>query len=202
MAEVGEWVRATLSYAQPGASIQENVFFWEVKATADDEEVFDALSAWAVGEWGDAWATFAADAAEIIGLAAEIVEFVAGVLVVARTLGDTILAVAGTQAFDQQAAAVAATIFAPTARPKSRGRKFIPSVSETSVDEGLFDAALLTSLAALCAIYVAELTGTGGVVLTPGVPSTVTSGFLSFTGDFGFDDIPDYRRTRRPDRGS
>lgn len=202
MAEAGEIARAVIEYTQGGMSTGQNVFFWELKSGGDDSDLMLDIVEWVEDNWGAEWATFANDAALIISVSVDIVDWVIDSINVIRNIGTEPLAIAGTQAFDQQAGGVAATIFAATERPKSRGRKYIPSVSETSIDDGLYDAALLADLAIMLLHYVSLFNGGTGFILQPGVISTVTETFLPFLLSGGFDDIPDYMRSRRPDEGS
>jgi len=67
-----------------------------------------------------------------------------------------------------------------TARPKSRGRKWVPFFGEDTQDQGGWETATQTALLLALAEYIATYTVETGKDLVPGVASTVTGTFLPF----------------------
>jgi hypothetical protein len=200
MGAEGEIIRQTLFYSGPGASECQNVFYWKIEDAASDSANKTDLNLWIAEEWGPAWADFASDAYEIIGVSYDVVNLDG---TVARSLGGTVLSIPGTEASTVNPGGVTPVIFANTVRPKTRGRKFLPGINQASVPGGFIDAATLAEMAILLLKYVALYEGAGTGTYGPGVISTVLGvGFLRFLQAGGFDDIPDYLLRRRPDRGS
>lgn len=199
MTTQGEILRLDVNYSIPGSSLAQNVFYWRVdEATSDAEANLDMLQ-WVEEEWGAVWATMSDDACSISDIKTSIVNLDG---TVDRVLGSLSINLAGSAGIqDTEAAAVAAGIFAPTARPKSRGRKFVPGVTKNLTSGGIFTSTLTAVLTSLVLKYVVLWAGDEGGEYTPGIISTVTETFLEFLLGGGFDDIPDYQRRRRPDRG-
>lgn len=196
MAVDGEVVRVVVEYDILGASTVLNVFYFRVVGSVDDGEILADMEGWAADPWGTAWAALAEDGNSIIGVAAEIVGLDGSVQ---RNLGSSVLAIAGDIDSTSNIAAAAACIFANTALPKTRGRKFLPGTATQSIAAGRFTAGFVTLLADSLAAYLASVDGAG--TYTPGVLRTVSPGFEPFVGSGGFDDIPDNQSRRRPDRG-
>lgn len=196
---MAKYVKLTVNYDVPGSSVPNNVFFFDNATEDADTLVFDAVEEWLTTEWGAEWSELAASAA---GIASFVVSEVDLLGIILGTIGTGVTGIVGLDGSAPNAAGVAASLFANTDRPKSRGRKFIPGIPENATDGGLFVAATLGDLAVLLVKYFTAFEATNGVELVPGVISTVTNTFLEFNGTGGFDDIPDYQIRRRPDRGS
>lgn len=199
MAATGEIIRATLSYTAPGSSVAQNVFYFQLGSSPSDDDLLDDVFEWCDDEWAEIWELFAPTVCSLADVKVDVVD--TGGLVV-RNIGTEVLDRAGNVVGGVGAAAVAATIFADTNRPKTRGRKFIPTIGEDLIGGGLFGTVAIGLLTTALEVYLASFTGTLGTVLVPGVISTVTAAFLPFTDSGGFDTIPDYQIRRRPDRGS
>lgn len=195
----GDLIRFTVSYSVPGSSVPNNVFYFQVTAGAPDDEVVDAAAEWANEEWGSAWESSATLTAQLTTIKVDVVD-AAGLTL--RNLGQEVINRSGDFISDTNAALVAAGIFAPTGRPKSRGRKAVPGFGSDRINGGLYDASAMATLTQLALVYVADIISGLGLVMTPGVLSTVLGTFIPFVGEAGFDDIPDSRITRKPDRGS
>ena len=198
MTTIGEIVRLTVSYAMSGASEAQNVFYFQAATSNTDLEMLDALETWVTDDWGSRWANMVPTGADIVRINASVVDALGTVV---RDLGVRPLAISGTAVGEVSAGAVAATIFAATGRPKTRGRKFIPGIGETNLLNGFLTPITLADLALLLVLYF-EGFSFDGVTVVAGIISTVTSEFIPFDPSGGFDDIPDYQRRRRPDRGS
>lgn len=192
-------VKVTVEYSQPGASVPNNVFFFENATENGYAAIDEAVAEWVEDEWAAAWKEISTSTCELVSYVASEVD-VTGVVL--GFIGSALIGTSGLGAADVAAAAVSAVIHAATDRPKSRGRKFIPGLDSDLIDSGLFDASLLGDLAVLLVKYFSGFESSGGVELNPGVLSTVAGAFLEFNGSGGFDDIPDYQTRRRPDRGS
>lgn len=84
-----------------------------------------------------------------------------------------------------------------TARPRSRGRKWMPSFCEDRMGSGALIGAAITDLTAAAADYIDTIDMGGGNSLVPGVPSTVTGTFLPFVGAIVGTIVGSQRRRRQ-----
>jgi hypothetical protein len=73
---------------------------------------------------------------------------------------------------------------ARTARPRSRGRKFMPPFVESQNNAGWLVSGAQTALAAALTDALADITISSGNTLTPGVASDATGTFLPFLNGF------------------
>lgn len=95
----------------------------------------------------------------------------------------------------------AAVLTANTARPKTRGRKFIPGMTEGgTAGDSEWTSTVLTNLATALANYLADETISAGNDLIVGVPSTVDGNFYPFT-DGEVNEIVGSQRRRKPGVG-
>lgn len=195
----GEFLRGVLLYSIPGASEVLSVFHWLQSGGADDEQIGLDLTGWAEDSWGPRWADIASSLASITQLKIDVVNADG---TVARDLGVKVLDVPGIINSSTQPGAVSTMLFVPTLRPKTRGRKFVPGVSEQGIENGFITPGVIADLAILALPYFSDFIGLTGTAYIPGVMSTVTATFEAFLKTVGFNDIPDYQRRRRPDRGS
>lgn len=91
---------------------------------------------------------------------------------------------------------VALLVTFPTNRLKSRGRKFLPGLSEVQVSAGVFSGSVLTQAAAYAALVASPWIGTNsGSPLSFGV-QTALGGFRTFTGGV-VSTVPAYQRRRK-----
>nr|CRY96655.1 hypothetical protein [uncultured prokaryote] len=200
MATTGEILKVVMDYNMPGASADLlNIFYFLLGNDVDDDDLNSDVLDWATDEWAAKWREFHSNTASVNRIDNYIVDL-AGLTV--RVLGGSTVGVTGIVSAAATAAGVNASMYAPTARPKSRGRKYVPGVSQASVQGGLLDALYIAKFAELALIYATPYIGALGSELAPGVISTVAGIFLEFLIGVGFDDVPDYQRRRKPNVGS
>lgn len=196
---MAEYLKVVAEYTVQGSSVPNNVFFFQLPDGESDEKILSAVDEWIADEWIEEWATIASTLAELTQVTVSKVDLF---LQVTEALGTSVIQETGGSLQTTLSAAVSACIYAGTERPKSRGRKFIPGLSEEFITNGLLTPGVLGDLAVLLLAYYTPWTSTQGLLMIPGVISTVTNTFLAFNQTGGYDDIPDYQTRRRPDRGS
>lgn len=200
MADQGEIIRLALNYLHPNTSQAMNVFWFRV----DDASIADAvllgeLADWADTVWGTLWDDRADSNATLTHIDADVINTDG---TVARNLGSEAINRPGTVAGDLLPAAVAGLLFADTAIPKAVGKKYIPMLVENVSAEGQWDAATVTYLLGLLALWLSGIDPDGGSFLTPGVLSRVLEAFVPFVAAGHTTDVPAYQRRRKPNVGS
>lgn len=196
----GEIVRTVIEYGAAGSSVPQNVFFHQLTvATVPDEDVFDAIDAWAVNDWGGDWAQFASEDYSLDNVSAEVMNTDG---TVARILGSDAANVLGLTG-DAAGAGTAGLIQAVTALPRQRGKKYVPGVGDPQINNNLFTTAAVADLVGLLGQYLAEIPAGGGSgVLIPGLLSSTLEQFVPFSGTGEVSDVPAYQRRRKPNVGS
>jgi len=96
---------------------------------------------------------------------------------------------------------IAAVLVGNTARPKSRGRKFLPSFGETTALQGDLTGAAITNLTTALNHYLADETVSGDSVLVPGVWRDGVETWLQFT-DGVVNSVLGTQRRRKPGVGA
>jgi len=200
MAEIGDIIRATLSYSHPNGSIAQNVFFWELQtAAADDDDIMDALDDWVDLSWGPEWDDFAELSVTLFNLEVDVVN---GDGTVDRNIGEELQSLVGIIDGEVTSPAVAGFLQASTERAKSLGRKYVPGLPEGGVVDGILHSSFLGYLVLMAIEWLAPIPVTGGGSLVAGVLSRVLLAFLEFDGSIYTTDVPAYQRRRKPDVGS
>lgn len=198
--QIGDIVRAVLSYTHPNASIAQNVFTWELTdAAADEDDLLADLSAWASNIWGGAWDALSAVDCELFLVEVDLLN---GDGTVMANIGSDVFSIPGTNDVDVASPAVSGYIQAESTRTKSLGKKYLPFITEESITDGIIVTAAMVHLAALFGIYVDPLALTVTGILVPGVLSRITETFQEFTGSGYTTDVPAYQRRRKPGVGS
>lgn len=198
--QIGEIVRVVLSFGAPGASIAQNVFYFELQdSTADAATVLSDVNAWFVANYLDRWSDNADGDSECFLLEMDIVN---GDGTVDRNIGDAAPDVAGGITGDILPAAVSGYFQANTERSNSLGRKFVPFFTETAQTDGFWAPTVTTALADLLVDYLASIVVDTTATLVPGVVSRVTQLFLEFIGSGYATNVPGYQRRRKPTVGS
>lgn len=200
MAEIGEIFRATVNYSVPASSEAQNVFHWVLEtATIEDFKIFDEISRWVEFDWGDHWAQIGSDDSTIESVKVDVVD-IDGTIV--RAVGLAVIGLSGGEAGGVVSAAVSAYMLLKTVRPKVRGSKYIPAMSESSIDNGALNTAALAQMAFLLIEYATTLNPEGAAELVPGVPSRSLMVFQNFLDTGLIENIPAYQRRRKPNVGS
>lgn len=194
-----EIARVTVSYGMEGGSTAQNVFHMQLASgSVSDAVALADIANWVDAGWVDEWDNIASAGAYCEGFTADIMNDDG---TVNRNLGGELFSGRdGAVVEDIEPAAVSYFMYAPTANPKIRGRKFIPGVAETTVDNGLVDAATLTALIDL-AEYFTNTYVNGPNSYAMGVLSTVLNQFVPFTESYVISDVPAYQRRRKPGVG-
>lgn len=200
MATIGEVIQGVVEYSGPNASQVMNVFYWQL-GTADesDADVLTAVGNWANGSWGAAWDDLAATDWTLTNVEAKVMNLDG---TVKRDLGNVIVNRAGTDAGDTSAVGVCGYLQANTVLPKTRGRKFVPGLPDTSIVDSLLTAAALADLVLLLDEYLDVFAVGGGGFITPGVIRRVAEAWEAFNDSGGVVDVPAYQRRRKPNVGS
>lgn len=197
MADVNDIIKLVVGYSQPNASAILNVFYWLVTNAADDGDVLIDMVDWVETIWGADWDDEAPDSCSIVSVGVDIVSALGTVV---KNLGNEVVAIAGLQSDEPLPPSNALSIFADTALPKTRGRKFVPCIADGSITSGVVNATGLAWLATLLADYVSDYSATGDY--QPGVLSVPGEAFVPFVTAGGFDTIVDMQSRRRADRGN
>lgn len=199
MAIIGEIVRATMSYNYPSGSTPQNVFHWVKRTTNSDFEDFSAIQEWTSDVWAADWKELAANAVALI----EVIVTIVNVLgVVQRVLGSSNPNEFGTVASTVLPPANAAYMQAATGAPKVLGKKYIPGLSEGTVEAGVVTLSAMGQLAFLAIDYITPIdVSVSGPTMDPGVPSPTTLLFQEFSGSGTFTDVVAYQRRRKPGVG-
>lgn len=199
MAVQGEIIKATVSYSAPGASIGQNIFYWQVAGgNPDDVEVLDKIDDFLTAAWAPKWAELSVISASLDTVEVDVVDNL-GLLV--RAIGSAVIGIAGIEVASVNPAAVAGYLLAKTVIPSVKGSKYLPFMSESVIDNGEFSPAAILELILLLAFYVDDLTLTGQASLTTGVVSKKTADFEPFLETGLINDIPAYQRRRKPNVG-
>ena len=200
MADVGDIVRAVVTYQSPGASIQQNVFWWIIEEMGiGNPALLAEISDWVSVDWGLLWAEVASDQVNLVDVSVDLMNPDGTVKV---NVGIDVINLPGDGASTVLPAATSGYLLAQTALPKSRGSKYIPGMDENSLDEGVFTLIAVVLLLSMAVIYVAPVTTTVGAVLRAGVLTRLTQEFNEFLLEASTTDVPAYQRRRKPGVGS
>lgn len=198
--QIGEIIRAVISYHCPNASVGQNTFTWELTiASADEQDILDDLEDWAHIDWGNEWDNLAATVSGIDLIEVDIINLDG---TVNRNIGSAVIIHPGVNPVQPTSAAVSGYFQAETARTKTLGKKYPPFLNEDGIDSGLLNAGALAAITALFGVYIDPIALTVAGVLLPGVVSRVTQLFYEFTGSGYTTDIPAYQRRRKVNVGS
>lgn len=204
--EVGDLLSVVVEHQITGSSNALMVFSYQVVdgATSDNSEVLDDFVDWVTNTWHALWDAIAADTATIVKVAVDRVT--QGGLVL-ENIGESSLDLPGAVASNINAAADAAFLYASTARPKTRGRKFVPGLADAHFASGYLSGSALAVMGGLLIEYLAPVIGaTSGVRYEPGVRSNpappASATWQPFTGTGVTTDRPCYQRRRAPGVGS
>lgn len=195
-----EIVRAVLSYTAPNTSVMQNVFYYQLQlGDLANDSMMDILEDYFTDVWGDSWAVLAPTNATLESFSVDILNTDG---TVDRNIGERDLSIPGTAGVSVSPAAVAGYFYASTTVPKARGSKYVPAISESVIDAGVFNATGITELSLMLIGYLADLVSGGSARLVPGVLSRPLEAFVEFTAQGLVNDVPAYQRRRKPNVGS
>lgn len=196
----GDVIKMTLEYLYPGAGVAMNVFHYAyLGADLTDSVAVAALVDWVETEWAPTWVDIASTTATLANAVFEVVNVDGDILV---NLGTEILDIDGTVAGEVMPAAVSAYIAANTATPGVRGSKYVPGISETMADNGVFNATALAQIAFLLLDYLDTVNVSAGNNFFPVVRSTKLAGFPRLLTAGTLNTLPAYQRRRKQGVGS
>ena len=200
MAEIGEVIRLTMFYVAPAASVAENVFHFVVGTEAiEDEDILPILTSFTEDQWIPGWEQLGSVDSELDLINADVMNLDG---TVNRNLGQFGINAPGLENTGVLPAANAGYLNAATSLPKARGSKYVPFVSEGTIDNGSFNASALVELALLLAVYVTTISSGGSGVLIPGILSKTLQVFEEFNQTGLIRDEPAYQRRRKLNVGS
>ena len=107
-----------------------------------------------------------------------------------------------TQTVDQLPRGVAALVRLWTTDPDVQGKKYVPGLTEASVQDGLFAAGIITNLLAFAADWYTPFAGAAsGATFTPGIWSVVGTVLKLGIDHIATSTIPAYQRRRKRNVG-
>lgn len=107
-----------------------------------------------------------------------------------------------TGATDQLPRGTAALVRMWTSDPDVQGKKYIPGLCEGSLNDGLYNASLITDLLAFAADWYLPFTGgASGATFTPGIWSVAGTVFKAGINHVATSTIPAYQRRRKRNVG-
>ena len=193
-------VRVVLSFGAPGASIAQNVFYFECQdSSADGTTALADVTAWFIANYLASWAEVADSSVECFLLEMDVIN---GNGTVAFNIGESDPDLAGTGAGDILPAAVSGYMQATSQRVKSLGRKYIPFIMEEQQTDGYFSVGTVDAFADMLVDWVTPIVVDTVATLVPGVLSRVTESFQEFLGSGYTTNVPAYQRRRKPNVGS
>jgi len=199
MAADGEIIRVTMNYARLFASAVQNVFHWQIEGgNPTDEQVRDALEDWTINDWADRWVFLASDTTTLTSIRVLVVSNLGTVL---RDLGTVDIGVIGNSMDSVTSAAVSAYMIGNTLDPTIRGSKYVPCISEETINNGAITNAALTDLGLLLVQYLFDISVAPAGFLIAGVLSKKLADFLPFAGVGSIEQVPAYQRRRKPQVG-
>lgn len=200
MAIPGEIIQATIEYQVGASSTPMNVFHWIKASTNTDATDMDTIVDWVDGNWGSSWAALAHTAIELVQVTVRVLN---GLGTVIRILGSENINVFGDVASTTLPAANAGLMVANTAEPSLQGKKYVPGLSEGTVEAGVITTGALADLANLMVEYLTpiDLVTPSLVTMIPGIYSTAKEEFFAFNGSGTITNVPAYQRRRKPGVG-
>lgn len=197
---IGDIVRVVISFASPGASTAQNVFYFEVQdASADGPTALTDVNDWFVANYLAEWATISDASCEAFLLEMDVLN---GDGTVAFNVGDEDPDVVGTGAADILPAAVSGYLQANSERVTSLGRKYVPFITESQQTDGFLSSFATDALADMIVDWVTPIVIDTVSTLVPGILSRVTQTFQEFLGSGFTTNVPAYQRRRKPNVGS
>ena len=197
---VGGIIRSVISFAAPNASVAQLVFWHQLFTdVAAESDVLDDMSSSFQANFLTNWALMASDLAEAFLFEVDEMN-VDGT--VKNDLGADEISVFGDVAGELLPAGVAGYLQVDSEQNKAKGKKYVPFMTETQVDDGVWNATTLARLASAMVNYLNPVGITGGGNMLPGVLSRPLVQFYLFTGSGYTTDTPAYQRRRKPNVGS
>lgn len=193
-----EIARVTVKYSMLGASEPQNVFYMQLASgSISDADALADIDNWVLAGWAGHWDDYASEDASCLGHDTVIMNLDG---TVKRVLGGDTFVQDGLGVGDVLPAANSGLLVAPTALPKSRGRKFVPGLGNGAITDGLLESDVLAYLVTLGTYFVNTYIN-GSNSYTMGILSTVLEQFVPFLLTATTTDVMAYQRRRKPGVG-
>lgn len=194
MAAQGEIIRIDVEYSAPAASQILNVFHWIIDVgNPADGTVVNHMEDWVTNEWGPDWQAIASVQATLDSVVVNVVNPDG---TIARNLGSRVIGLAGLSGGEVSPAAVSGYMQLDTLLPRTKGKKYVPCISETKIDAGELNASAIADMVLLLAEYVTTYV-VGASEYKPGVLRTGGAGFEGFRIGGLVESTPAYQRRRK-----
>ena len=197
----GDVLQAVVDFVLPGGQHQQNKFTWLATLASGQSEAVIALAiATALGLLYD---ELSAEIPSTIGdpdVMIDKIEWVTDHWEVAENVAETVASITPTNGSEYLPLPSTAYLVGRTARPRSRGRKFMPTFGEDRQSGSGLISAAQTAMAGALVEYLNDIEISAGNTLIPGVASTVTGTFLPFVSGLAASILGTQRR-RHPSRG-
>lgn len=196
----GEILRVVCRYSAPNSSEHLCVHWYEYSGPGDtDADVLNSCDVFFRTEWGPDWQQSASEDYDFDEIELDVINLDG---TVKRNIGSAPASLPGLHTSDMEPPGCAMLLTADTDTPKQRGRKYVPGLSEASVEDGLINAARIASLVLLTLEYLDTITQGLAGDLEPGVLSRTLATFKQFISSGAVTDVPAYQRRRKPNVGS
>lgn len=194
-------IQVVADWVLPGGQHQQNKFIFLAQLASGQTEaaVMTALSTALAALYDELSAEIPSTLQDPV-LACDKLAWVTDHWEVSANIGETSCSTTSTNGSDYLPLPVAAYLVGRTARPRSRGRKFMPSFGEDRQAGSGLIAAAQTALGNALLDYLSDITISPGNTLVPGIASTVTGTFLPFVSGIAASILGTQRR-RHPSRG-
>lgn len=202
----GDLLSVVLTHDIIGSSEAQLHFSFQVasEGSSENADVLADFEDWATNVWHPIWENIGVADGEIANLLVDVVDLQGLVL---ENVGTETLGLVGLASGGINAAADSGLLYASTDRPKTRGRKFIPGISDASFTGGFLTGSAVSNLLLLLLEYLTDIEGTTtGNIYEPGVRSNPnapdTPSWQQFNSSGVVNDNPSYQRRRAPKSGS
>lgn len=178
----GDIIKLVTEFVVTGIGIMQNVFTWEYQGSDyTDAGLISALTTWAE-DFFELAATYLPAGADTVNIYVDLLEYdeTEGKWLTSRNIGVTSGTVTFTDVNDMLPAQSAPCLVAFTARPKCRGRKFIPMFCEDTQNASVIAAGPLADLGDMLTEYIATHVIETGKAVAPGIVSDKYAEFLPF----------------------
>jgi hypothetical protein len=180
-----------------------NVWDWmRIDATEpapDSSDIIDALATALVAIYGEIQPNLS-DLVTVVAATNYQMGYESGRWVVQELLGVEAIGVQGGDTNQMLPHGVAGLLTFPTTTSKTRGRKFIPGLSEVACEDGVWLSACLTNLLDMADLYMDDVIYDSVYVMRPVLLST-KGNVLNYNA-YSASGTPAYQRRRKPGVGS
>lgn len=198
----GDVVKAVVTFTTTEGNQIQNTFHWEASFTSDQEDltVINAVSAWLADMYDEMAGQYNPELDDP-DIELDIVEWNGTFWETVQRIGEGVLGTNFTGLGEILPLQSAPVINRRTAKPRSRGRCFLPPMGEDTQEKGELSAAAIAAMTDAMAYLLADIVVAGVNELVPGVASVKWTTFLPVINAF-FNDVVFTQRRRRPGVGA